>query len=143
MDRRGRRRKHRPVLLSITVGNVSSLPNKMDELTALTRQQREYWSCIELLSVSMRPHYLPQEFSHVITIAAYVPPSANDDAANEVLHSVTSRLQTEHPQALLLISGDFNHASPSFTLPTFTQYVTCSTRDNKTLDFCYANTTGA
>ncbi|XP_049901737.1 uncharacterized protein LOC126391199 [Epinephelus moara] len=50
------------------------------------------------------------------------------------------RLQTQHPQALLLISGDFNHACPSTTLPTFTQYVSCHTRDNKTLDFFYANT---
>ncbi|CAI5660632.1 unnamed protein product [Oreochromis niloticus] len=50
------------------------------------------------------------------------------------------RLQTQHPQALFLISGDFNHISLSSTLPTFTQYVTCHTRDNKTLDLLYANT---
>lgn len=29
---------------------------------------------IELLAVSMRPYYLPREFSHVIAITAYVPP---------------------------------------------------------------------
>ncbi|KAI3375418.1 hypothetical protein L3Q82_021909 [Scortum barcoo] len=40
----------------------------------------------------------------------------------------------------ILISGDFNHASPSSSLPKFTQYVTCHTRDNKTLDLFYANT---
>ncbi len=89
-----------------------------------------------MLAVSMRPYYLPREFA----IAAYIPPSANADAACDVLHSVTGRLQTQHPQALLLISGDFNHASPSSTLPTFTQYVTCCTRDNKILDLFYANT---
>lgn len=44
---------------------------------------------IELLAVSLRPY---------------------------VLHSVTSKLQTQHPQALLLISGDFNHVSPSSTV---------------------------
>ena len=27
------------------MGNVISLPNKMDELTVLTRMQREYWEC--------------------------------------------------------------------------------------------------
>ncbi|KAI3368907.1 hypothetical protein L3Q82_025428 [Scortum barcoo] len=32
------------------------------------------------------------------------------------------------------------HASPSSSLPKFTQYVTCHTRDNKTLDLFYANT---
>ncbi|XP_029924039.1 uncharacterized protein LOC115371064 [Myripristis murdjan] len=186
--RRTRRRRYRPVLPSIIMGNVRSLPNKMDELAALTRHQRDYRECsimmltetwlteltpdtaadldgfklvradrtresgkrkggglavfvndrwcnsghitikeqlccrdIELLAVGMRPYYLPREFSHVIAIAAYIPPSANADAACDVLHSVTSRLQTEHPQALFLISGDFNHASPSSTLPTFTQ----------------------
>lgn len=40
---------------------------------------------------------------------------------------------------LFLIAGDFNHAPPSSMLPTFTQYVTCPTRDNKTLDLFYAN----
>ena len=40
-----------------------------------------------------------------------------------VIHSVTSSLQTQHPQALFLISGDFNHASLSSTLPTFIQSV--------------------
>ncbi|KAI4903430.1 hypothetical protein NFI96_002603 [Prochilodus magdalenae] len=95
---------------------------------------------IELLAVSMRPCYLPREFSHAIAIAAYVPRSANADAACDVLHSAVSRLQTQHPQALLLISGDFNHVSPSSTLSTFTQYVTCHTRDNTILDLFYVNT---
>lgn len=88
----------------------------------------------------MRPYYLPREFSHVLVAAVYIPPSANGDATCDVLHSAVRRLQTQHPQALLLISGDFNHASPSSTLPKFTQYVTCHTRDNKTLDLFYANT---
>ena len=76
-------------------------------------------------------------------IAVYVPPSskpADLETAADVLHSATSRLQTQHPQALFLISGDFNQASPSSVLPTYTQYVTCPTRDNKTLDLFFANT---
>lgn len=123
------------------MGNVRSLTNKVDELAALTRHQREFWQgsimlftgswltklrpdmtvaldgfqllrvdrttksgekkreglavfvnqrwckprhitikeqicCkdIELLAVSMRLYYLPQEFLHVIAIAAYIPP---------------------------------------------------------------------
>ncbi|KAI4875879.1 hypothetical protein NFI96_009456 [Prochilodus magdalenae] len=205
--RRARRRCYNPVLTSVVMGNVRLLPNKMDELTVLTRHQREYRECsvmvftetwlttltpdtlvsldgfhliradrtaesgkkkggglalflndrwcnsghitikeqicckdIELLAVSMRPCYLPREFSHAIMIAAYVPPSANADAACDVLHSAVCRLQTQHPQALLLVSGDFNHVSPPSTLYTFTQYVTCHTRDNKILDLFYANT---
>ncbi|KAJ0002714.1 hypothetical protein NQD34_007863 [Periophthalmus magnuspinnatus] len=98
---------------------------------------------IELLAVSMRPYYLPREFSHVIVIAVYVPPSANAETACDTLHFGTSTLQTKHPQALFLISGDFNHASPAPVLPTYTQYVTCPTRDNKTLDLFFANAKGA
>ncbi|KAI3366266.1 hypothetical protein L3Q82_009739 [Scortum barcoo] len=72
---------------------------------------------IELLAVSIRPYYLPREFSHVIAITTYIPPSANAAAACELLHSVVAQLQTEHPQAFL--TGDFNHASLSATLPNF------------------------
>lgn len=49
-----------------------------------------------------------------------------------VFHFVTSMSQ---PQYLpILILWNFNHASPSSSLPTHIQYVTCHTRDNKTLE---------
>lgn len=96
----------------------------------------------ELLAVSLRPNYLLREFSHVIANAAYIPPSANANFACDALHTVPSRLQTQHPQALFLITGT-NHASLSSPLPTFTQYVTCHTRDNKILDLFYAKTKDA
>lgn len=95
---------------------------------------------IELLAVSIRPYYIPREFSHVIAIAVYIPPSASATTACELIHTTVSQLQTSHPQSLILISGDFNHASLSATLPTFIQYVKCHTRDSKILDLLYANT---
>lgn len=64
---------------------------------------------IELLAINMRRYYLPRELSHVIALAAYIPPSANADSARDVLHSAGSRLQTQHPQALILIP--FLHAA--------------------------------
>ena len=94
---------------------------------------------IELLAVSIWPYYLQREFLHVIAITVYIPPSADAAAACETLHTVVSQLQTSHPQSLLLISGDFNHASLSSTLPTFTQYMKCHSRDNRTLDLMYVN----
>ena len=46
LKRRSRaRRRCRSVHPSIVMGNVRSLPNKMDELAALTRHQREYRAC--------------------------------------------------------------------------------------------------
>ncbi|KAI3352795.1 hypothetical protein L3Q82_019369, partial [Scortum barcoo] len=32
---------------------------------------------LELLAVSLRPYYLPREFSHVITVCVYIPPRAD------------------------------------------------------------------
>ncbi|KAK2846486.1 hypothetical protein Q5P01_009485 [Channa striata] len=100
---------------------------------------------VELVAVSIRPYYLPQEFSHVLAVTVCIPPSADAAAACECVHSTVSQLQTQHPQALILISEDFNHACLplSATLPNFTQYVNCHTRDNKTLDLLYANTKNA
>ncbi|KAI3369406.1 hypothetical protein L3Q82_007480 [Scortum barcoo] len=81
----------------------------------------QVWWCSGGFVQHMRPYYLPREFTHALVVVVYVPPSANADAACDVLLSAVSRLQTQHPDALLLISGDFNHASPSSSLPKFTQ----------------------
>ena len=88
---------------------------------------------------TIRPYYMPREFSHVITINVYISPSPDAAAVSDVIHTVVPQLQTSHPQSLLLISGDFNHPSLFFTLPTFTQYVKFSTRENKTLVLLHAN----
>uniref|UniRef100_A0AAQ5Z3V2 CLN6 transmembrane ER protein a n=1 Tax=Amphiprion ocellaris TaxID=80972 RepID=A0AAQ5Z3V2_AMPOC len=134
LKRREKRRRYKPSVPSVIMGNVRSLPNKMEELTVLTRLQWEYresslmmfteswlneltpdslltldgfhlvradrnaresgkrkggglamyvnerWCnaghisvkeqlCtkdVELLAVSLRPFYLPREYSHVI-----------------------------------------------------------------------------
>ncbi|KAI3354946.1 hypothetical protein L3Q82_004739 [Scortum barcoo] len=108
VERRARRRgtRYRPVLPSIIMGNVRSLPNKMDELAALTRHQREYRECSLLL------------FTETLRLLNWT--ASHSLRADRSKESV-SRLQTQHPDALLLISGDFNHASPSSSLPKFTQ----------------------
>ena len=94
---------------------------------------------IELLAVGMCPCYLPREFTSPITIAVYIPPSADAAVACEVISSAIAKLQTEHPDAFMVITGDFNHASLNNILNNFHQYVDCPTRDNKTLDLLYAN----
>ena len=94
---------------------------------------------IELLAVGLCTYYLPCEFSHAIVVAVYIPPSANLMSACDVIHSTMAGLQTAHPTALIIISGDFKHVSIKKTLLKFTQYVTCKTRGEKTLDLLYAN----
>ncbi|KAK7896418.1 hypothetical protein WMY93_021743 [Mugilogobius chulae] len=133
------------------MGNVRSLSNKTDELAALTRYQREYRdTSLMLFTETWLTTHIPDsaiamDNFHLLRAdrtaesAVYVPPSANAETACETLLSCTSTLQTQHPQALFLISGDFNHSSPASVLPTFTQYVICPTRDNKTLDLFFVN----
>ncbi|KAI3369427.1 hypothetical protein L3Q82_007652 [Scortum barcoo] len=189
------------------MGNVNSLPNKIDELAALTKNLKTFRECsllcltetwltasipdanvelpdfstvradrdtkacgkrkggglalyvnkrwcnpghvnikistccrdIELLAVSLRPYYLPREFSHAIVVVVYIPPRADAEAACDVIHSAVAKLQTQHPEALVLISGDFNHATLDNTLAAFHQYVDCNTRGKRTLDLMYAN----
>ncbi|TWW61472.1 hypothetical protein D4764_04G0001190 [Takifugu flavidus] len=78
---------------------------------------------VELIAIGLRPYYLPREFTNVIAITVYIPPTGKADSACDVIHSVTADLQTKHPGAFILITGDFNHASLKSTLPTFHQYV--------------------
>lgn len=59
------------------------------------------------------------------------------------IHSAALMLQTNHPDAFLLIFLDFIHAFLSVTLPNFTQFLSCCTRENKTLDWLYANINNA
>ena len=70
---------------------------------------------IELLTVGMRPYYLPREFTSAIIITVYVPPSADAAVACNVIHSAVAQMQTQHPN---VITGEFNHTSLDKTLPT-------------------------
>lgn len=94
---------------------------------------------IELLVVSLRPYYLPREFSHVLAVTVYIPPSAAPSRVCDVIHSSIAGLQTAHPSTFILVNGDFNHVNVSRRLTDFKQYVTCNTRQNKTLDMLFAN----
>ncbi|KAK3542705.1 hypothetical protein QTP70_000114 [Hemibagrus guttatus] len=93
---------------------------------------------IKLLAASLSPYYLPQEFGQAIVLILYIPPRADAEVVCDVIHSTVARLQTQHLEALLLISGDFNHVTLDTTLPAFSQYVDCN-RGNRTIDLLYAN----
>lgn len=204
--RKAKKRKYKPSVPAIIMGNVRSLGSKMDELGALVKTQREYRQCsmfcftetwlhshipdhnvtvpgfrtvradrdvrsgkkkgggvallvnerwcnrghihvkerfcgpdIEFLAVGMRPFYLPRELTSAIVVAVYIPPSADASVACDTIHSTVAKLQNQHPNAFLIITGDFNHVTLDKTSSTFYQYVDCPTRDNRTLDLLYAN----
>ena len=94
---------------------------------------------IELLSISCRPYYLPREFCQIFVVLVYVPPSANYEIAAETIQHHMHELDSVSSSAPKLILGDFNGCSLKTYLPTYKQYVTCATRNDKTIDLCYCN----
>lgn len=77
--------------------------------------------------------------SSVIAVCVYIAPKADATDACEQIHLVTARLKTQHPEAFILISGDFNQATLDYSLTVFYQAVNCPTRANRTIDLLYAN----
>lgn len=98
---------------------------------------------VELLSVALRPFYLPREFSQLFVTLVYIHPKANSNNACEIISQVTHSLQMRSPDAPIIILGDMNNCSLSKTLRDFHQYVTCPTRQTKTLDLCYCSVKNA
>ena len=60
---------------------------------------------IELLTVSVRPYYLPREFTNVFLSVLYIPPYAKKDNALQVLRDVNYRLADDKPDSLQIIFG--------------------------------------
>ena len=79
--------------------------------------------------ISCRPHYLPREFSSVFFVAGYIPPQT--DAGTETtlneLYTAISKQETAHPEAVLLVAGDFIAGKLKSVLPHFYQHVKCAT----------------
>ncbi|XP_035771672.1 NXPE family member 3-like, partial [Neolamprologus brichardi] len=123
------------------MGNVRSLSSKIDELSALVRRQREYRECSLMcfMDESWMHQDIPDENASVEGFhTVWADRDSIASAACDTTHSAIARLQTEHPSAFIVISGDFNHVSLDNT-PTFRQYVDCPTRGEKILDLLYAN----
>lgn len=95
---------------------------------------------MELLMVSLCPHYLPWEFPQVFVTVVDIHPEANESYAAEARSHVVHRLQAMSPDAPNIILGYFNNFDTlSKSLRSFYQYVTCLTRYNKTLDLCFGS----
>lgn len=58
-------------------------------------------------------------------IAVNIPPSADANAALSILLKTIGKLQSAHPDGILIVAGDFNHVNMRTVLPNFYQHVTC------------------
>ncbi|KAK7880206.1 hypothetical protein WMY93_033125 [Mugilogobius chulae] len=91
---------------------------------------------IEMLAVSLRPYYMPREFSHAIVFVVYIPPSADAAQATDVISSATARLQTLHPNALFennTVPVTLVQCPPSSSQPSNSDEIT-STPPSITID---------
>ena len=94
---------------------------------------------VEYLTLSLRPYYLPRELTKIYLTVTYIPPSADVKEAESKLYSVVSKMQSCNPDAVNIITGDFNNCSFGKCIPTFQQYINFPTRSDKLLDPFYCN----
>ena len=80
---------------------------------------------VEYTVINCRPHYLPREFSAILFVAVYLPPQtdAGTKTALSQLYKEISKQETTHPEAALLVAGDFNGGKLKSVLPNFSQHV--------------------
>ncbi|KAJ8046472.1 hypothetical protein HOLleu_05150 [Holothuria leucospilota] len=94
---------------------------------------------IEILTVSLRPYYLPREFSHIIIHTVYVPHRSVAKPATLELVDIIDQFESSAPDAFTIINGDFNHCDLRKSSVHYYQQVKCATRDTATLDLLYTN----
>ena len=97
---------------------------------------------IELLTVTLRPYYLPRELPKVTVIVVYIQPNANTRISSDVLYENVNKQLSKTPDGAVFVTGDFNKCVPD-CLHNFTQYIDVNTREDKTIDLCYGNIPGA
>lgn len=78
---------------------------------------------IELLSIKVRPFYLPREFNSIILTVVYIPPHVDKTKALDELYSTINGLEIAHPEAAFNVVGDFNRVNLRKDLPKFYQHI--------------------
>lgn len=103
----------------------------------------QFLELVEALAVRCRPFYIPREFTVVIIVAVYIPPSTSTNAkargARSELYKIISDLQTAHPDSFLIVAGDFNNAKLKSVLPKFHRNIDFATRGDNMLYLVYTN----
>lgn len=101
--------------------------------------------CYGNLMIKWRPFDSPREFSAIVLFAVYIPLKANSKLVMEILHTRISKKtahtyqQSANPDGACIFAGDFSHSIIRIALPKFHQNVSCSTREDNTLDHVHTN----
>ncbi|XP_049574584.1 uncharacterized protein [Syngnathus scovelli] len=101
---------------------------------------------VEFVIIKCRPFYLPREFTAILLVAVYIPPSNIEGdriAALGELYQAVSEQQTAHPDGFTIFAGDFNHANLKSVFPRLHQHVPFPTRGDSFLDLVYSAQKGA
>ena len=90
---------------------------------------------LELMSVSLRPRYLPREFRRIFVTVVYeaIYDSTSAARAGKAIAAAVRDLQLTSADALCFVVGDFNHCDLRKALSSFRQFVTCPTREEARL----------
>jgi hypothetical protein len=83
---------------------------------------------VEYLMISRRQHNLPREFSAVFFVAVYTKTALYE------LYFARCKQANFHPEATLLVAGDFNAGKLKSVLLNFYRHVKCKTRGKPILD---------
>ena len=94
---------------------------------------------IEYLVIACRPFYLPREFSNVLIINVYIHPESNYAEATRLLENCVTKFETEYPNSVRIILGDFNKCNFHRSIPTYGQSVGFNTTDRGNPDKLYCN----
>ncbi len=82
--------------------------------------------------------YIVKNILSFIITAVYIPPQANTDQALKELYGNISGQETTHPDAVFVITGDFNKANFRTIAQKYFQHITINTRGDRVLDHCYS-----
>jgi hypothetical protein len=95
---------------------------------------------LEVLWLLYRANSMPREVTHLLVGAVYHPPRANNFELADYLTSTMDQVTRSHPNAGILLLGDFNQLSDSY-LKSFPlqQIVTSATRATSILDKVFTN----
>ena len=95
----------------------------------------------EILTIKSRPHWLPREFSSIISVSCYTPFTGNSrlkqnaTATAKTIATHVKDLEKTHPNSCIMVMGDFNQLP--FRLDGYYQVVKTPTRNKRILDKCY------